>query len=290
MSTKNKVSVIVTTKNEEPHIEKCLKSILLQSYKNIEIIVIDNSSTDKTKEICEDFTRLVFNKGPERSAQRNFGAKKAEGDFFLFIDADMILTKNVVKECIEKISSKNVGGVIIPERSVGIGFWAKVKTFERSLYEGDPSIEAARFFKAKVFSEFGGYDEDITGPEDWDLPRRISKKHKIERIKSYIIHDEGKMSIFKLIKKKYYYGIKASFYIKKHPLSETTSQVVYLLRPAYYKHWKKLYKDPSLTSGMIVMLTLEQISGFAGFMSPFFSLSFLKKKGWLTTQKKVSKK
>lgn len=285
MSTKSKVSVIVTTKNEEAHIKKCLDSISTQSYKNIEIIVVDNSSVDNTKKICKIFTKLIFNKGPERSAQRNFGARKAKGEFFLFIDADMALSKNVVKECVEKFNYINIGGIVVPEKSIGIGFWAKVKTFERSLYEGDSSIEAARFFRAKIFNEFGGYDEDITGPEDWDLPRRISKKYKIERVRSYIVHDEGRMSIIKLIKKKYYYGLKASFYIKKHPLSETTSQVIYLLRPAYYKHWKTLYKNPILTLGMIVMLTLEQIFGFAGFISPFFKSNYSK---GVSYSKKVS--
>ncbi len=51
------VSVTITTKNEEKNIENCLKSILEQSYKNIEIIVVDNNSTDKTKEIALKYTQ-----------------------------------------------------------------------------------------------------------------------------------------------------------------------------------------------------------------------------------------
>ena len=77
------LSVIVPTKNSERFLERCLKSIKSQTYKNLEIIVVDNNSNDKTKEIAEKYTKLVFNKGPERSAQRNFGVLKSKGEFVL---------------------------------------------------------------------------------------------------------------------------------------------------------------------------------------------------------------
>lgn len=268
------VSVIVTTKNEENHIGTCLRSISQQSCKNIEIIVVDNSSEDNTKDIVSASGAFIFNKGPERSAQRNFGAKKAKGDYLIFIDADMILGKNVIKECVElaknsKIKTQNscIGGIVIPEKSIGEGYWGKVKTFERSLYEGDSSIEAARFFRKEVFREFGGYDEKITGPEDWDLPQRIRKKYKIRRIKSFIVHNEGKVSLLSLMKKKYYYGLKVPNYLdNNHPVKLTAQQFVYLLRPAIYRNWKILVRNPKVTFGMIIMLVCEQTVGFIGFV------------------------
>ncbi len=69
------VSVIVTTKNEEKNIANCLKSIKGQSYpqEKIQIIVVDNNSSDSTTKIAKRFTDKVYNKGPERSAQRNYG-------------------------------------------------------------------------------------------------------------------------------------------------------------------------------------------------------------------------
>lgn len=262
MSINPTVSVIVTTKNEQSHIEACLRSIKKQNYSKLEIIVVDNSSKDKTKEISSLYTKNIFDIGPERSAQRNFGARKAKGDFLLFIDADMILSPEVVGECV--LAGKEFSAVVIPEKSIGKGYWASVKAFERSLYEGDSSIEAARFFSKKVFDEAGGYDEKITGPEDWDLPRRIAKNHKIGRIKSYILHDEGSASLFTLIKKKYYYGLRASRYIGKHKNLSTVTQMIYFLRPAFYKNIKRLYRSPQLAMGMIIMLFLEQIAGLAG--------------------------
>ena len=73
------ISVIITTKNSSRTIKRCLKSIKNQSYENIELIVVDNNSIDNTKEIAYKFTNKVFNFSPERSAQRNFGSKKANG-------------------------------------------------------------------------------------------------------------------------------------------------------------------------------------------------------------------
>ena len=74
------VSIVVTTKNEEKNIENCLNSIKNQNYpqNKIEIIVVDNNSIDKTKQIALRYTDKVYNFGPERSAQRNFGVKKSK--------------------------------------------------------------------------------------------------------------------------------------------------------------------------------------------------------------------
>lgn len=91
------VSVIITTKNEEEHIGNCLESIRKQDYlqEKIEIIVVDNNSTDRTKEIARTFTDKIFNYGPERSAQRNFGVRESKGKYILYLDADMVLSEDV---------------------------------------------------------------------------------------------------------------------------------------------------------------------------------------------------
>ena len=96
------------------------------------------------------------------------------------------------------------------------------------------------------------------------MPKRISKEHKIGRIKDYIFHDEGKVSLSVLMKKKYYYGLKTSRYIKKHAITETSTQLIYFLRPAFYKNWKKLLLNPKLSLGLVVMLSAEQLAGGCG--------------------------
>ncbi|MBI5449584.1 glycosyltransferase [Candidatus Gottesmanbacteria bacterium] len=261
------VSIIITTKNEEDVIASLLKSVKRQTYPNIEIIVVDNHSTDKTCDIVKRFGIAVLTDGPERSAQRNAGAKCARGRYVFFLDADMVLSESVVFECVDMaVKNSDAKLIVVPERSAGVGFWAACKTLERRCYEGDATLEAARFFDKKAFWDAGGYDERLTGPEDWDLPQRMQQKYPLRRIFSYIMHNERRVRLRSLMKKKFYYGLKVSKYISQHPLSVTGTQLVYLFRPAFYRNWRLLARDPVHAIGMIIMLGFEQVAGFAGFV------------------------
>ena len=258
------VTVIVTTKNSQGFIDSCLKSIKNQSFTNIEIIVVDNFSKDKTKDIAITYTKNFFEKGPERSAQRNFGAKKAIGKYLLILDSDMELSENVIKECTEEIErEEDIKAVIIPEISFGRSFWAKCKALERSCYIGDETIEATRFFDRNTFLEFEGYDEQISAGEDWDLSQRIGNKYKISRIESQIRHNEADLSLIRSSKKKYYYALTFLKYIKKHP-KIAKKQINIIFRPAFFRNWRKLIKDPIHTLGFFFMKLCEAIAGIIG--------------------------
>ncbi|MDZ4341976.1 MAG: glycosyltransferase family 2 protein, partial [Candidatus Binatia bacterium] len=98
------VSVIVPTRNSAATLERCLQSIGQQTYKEIEIIVVDNNSSDKTTEIAKRFTSKVFIHGPERSAQVNYGVKQSSGEYVYKVDSDFILDKDVVTQCVQKIN------------------------------------------------------------------------------------------------------------------------------------------------------------------------------------------
>ncbi len=264
------VSVIITTKNESGVIRKLLSSLKNQSYKNIEIILIDNNSTDSTKEIAKKFTKRIYNFGPERSAQRNFGAKLAHGDYLLFLDADMELSVRVIQECIDSIRLSNqLGGVIIPEKSVAKNFWEKVKAYERSFYNerGDEITDAARFFRKSIFKKAKGYDETITGPEDWDLPETIKNLgYQVSRISAVIYHHERINSPIDLAKKKYYYALRAYRYLKKHNISTFSPKTIYFFRPVFYKDFNKIVSHPMLYTGMFIMLFAQLIGGGLGYL------------------------
>lgn len=261
-----KVSIIITTRNSARTLRNLLESIKKQSFRNYEILVIDNHSSDQTVEIAKLFTPLVFQKGPERSAQRNFGAKKASGENLLFLDSDMILTENVVSDLSSLINQSSVAGVIIPEKSIGMGLWARAKILEREINSQQSYFEAARFFRKEVFLESGGYDETLTGPEDWDLPRRIAENHEIGRIKSFILHDEGSLTLSDLIRKKYYYGLSAHKFLKKHKMGLLSPATIYLFRPAFYKNWKKMLFLPKISLAMFLMLIVETLAGGLGYL------------------------
>ena len=262
------VSVIVPTYNSEKFLEKCLESIQNQSYKNIEIIVVDNNSTDTTKIIARKFTEKVFNKGPERSAQRNFAVEKSSGEFVAIIDSDMHLEKNVISECVEKISQGEISGIIIPEKSFGIGFWAKCKALERSFYEGIDFMEAARFFSRKDYVALGGYDLSLTSGEDWDLSQRIAELGKLERIKSYIMHNEGNLSLWRTISKKFYYARKFASYTQKTSSKKNLSQQISIIGryKLFFSNRKKLFRNFWIGIGMLFMKTCKFGFGGVGYM------------------------
>jgi len=258
------VSVIVPTRNSEATIGACLKSIKEQAYQDIEIIVIDNNSTDKTKEIARKYTELVFNKGPERSAQRNFGAFKSKGKYLLFIDSDMELSKNVVGECVllsqkSEIMNHQLGGIIIPEESFGTNFWAKCKALERSFYIGVDWIEAARFFPKIIFNIVDGYDNNLVSGEDWDLNQRIKKRYSIGTISSHIKHNEGRLTLRDLLnKKKYYMGAINNYSLKKINKGNFSKQsnIVYRYK-LFFSDFGKLFHNPIIGLGMLLMKTAE---------------------------------
>ena len=269
--TNVEVSVIITTKNEEKNISNLLISLRQQTFENFEIIVVDNFSTDRTKDIVVEHGARFYQAGPERSAQRNFGVSQSYGKYILILDADMMLTSEVLESCVENIKNNpHIKTIVIPEKSIGENFWSRCKAFERNFYFLDTSenlIEAPRFFPKDVFLEFGGYDEKITGPEDWDLPERINKEYPGRiKVKPHILHNEGRISLRKLMKKKFYYGQKTSYYLQKNQIAIVNSKNIYFLRPVFYKFWREWFREPLISIGTIYMLTLEFIAGGFGYV------------------------
>ena len=265
------VSIIIPAFNEAKNIDRLLLSIKKETYPKIEIIVVDDGSNDDTVKIAKKYKVKIFQRQhAERSVQRNFGAENSKGQYLLFLDADMELSPKVVEECVGVLNMKNkIAAATILEESVASSFWEEVKGFERSFYnlEGDETTDAARFFDKKIFWKVGGYDENITGPEDWDLTERLKRKgYKIGIVKSLIYHYEKILSIFSLIKKKYYYALKSYRYLQKNRRSLISAKTIYFLRPIFYKNWKILVLHPILTLGMFVMLSLEQIAGATGYL------------------------
>lgn len=260
------VSVIVPTRNSARSIRACLASIRNQSHAPLELIVVDNHSEDKTRAIAEELADAVLVTGPERSAQRNHGARRAGGAYLFFIDSDMVLEPKVVAEA-TALAAAGAHAVVIPEVSFGTGFWARCKALERSLYLGDETVEAARFFRRADFEAVGGFDEAMpAGPEDWDLHERIKALGiSIVRTSSLIYHDEGVPTLRELARTKLYYGHGMAAYIDKHPrLARTQLRVV---RPAFVRHWRRLAADPITASGMLVMKACEFAAGGVGLLA-----------------------
>ena len=262
------ISVVIATFNSRRRIEKCLLSIKKQTYPNLEIIVVDSLNYDsqeqkKCKAIIERYAKY-YQDGPERSIQRNRGIDEADGEYVLVIDQDMYLTSQVIAECCDKLNGHIA--LTIPEISIGFGYWAKCIALERyiSTYLEKGLNECCRFFKKKDALSVGGYDPRMVGVEDSDFHNKMGEKGKIGKIKNYINHDEGNMDFWTRIKKRYYYSKSSKDYIKKY--SFFALRQFFPIKPAYFKHWKVLLKNPKVTIGMFFLKGSETIALFLGLL------------------------
>ncbi|MHA1754090.1 MAG: glycosyltransferase family 2 protein, partial [Candidatus Odinarchaeia archaeon] len=117
------------------------------------------------------------------------------------------------------------------------------------------------------FFDMNGYDTSMVGGgEDWDLPLRMKKSgYKIVRVKSLINHNEGRLTLIKTLKKKYYYAQTFKYYIKKH--SEMAKKQLVPLRAAYFRNWKKFLKHPLCGLALLFMKLCEAVAAFMGYIS-----------------------
>lgn len=261
-SSKNNplVSVIIPTKNNIRTIEKCLQSVKDQTYKNIELIVVDNHSTDGTFEVAKRFTNKVYTKGPERSVQRNFGASKSAGKYLLIHDSDIYFNKSTVAECVDLCHKESADAVIVPEVSIGRGNFIKAKRLERSFYSGNNYLESPRFFTSTVFTKYHGYDSEMTGPEDWDIMIRMREGGaKILRTRVSVMHDEGTVNLMGSAAKKIYYSQNFEKYKALHP-DWFKAQSNPFVRFPLKRLLLSLLKNPLVTLSMLVMKTVEYLA------------------------------
>lgn len=110
----NLVSIIIPVYNVEKYLEECINSILIQSYKNIELILINDGSTDGSRDIIEKFaesdSRIAFidNENKGVGASRNDGIKTAKGDYVIFIDSDDYVDSDLVSNLLSFIGDNDI--------------------------------------------------------------------------------------------------------------------------------------------------------------------------------------
>ena len=212
------VSIIIPTRTSGETIDNCLRSIRKQSYSNIEIIVVDNYSRDKTLDIAKKYGAKVYLKGPERGAQVNFGASKANGKYIYRVDSDFLLEPNVVQEAVQNCEKYGFDAIAIHNTSdPTVSFWAKVRKMERDSYRNSEVNVAARFLKKQAFESIGGFDPDIVAGDDYDLHNRLLKKgFRIGRIRAQEVHIGEPRSMAEIFRKHYYYGQNIGSFIEKN--------------------------------------------------------------------------
>lgn len=266
------VSIVIAAYKPLRTLEKCLQSIQKQTYSPIEFFVVNAKNSDakiaqQVQKIVKKYKGIYLEDGPERSIQRNCGITHAQGKYVLIIDQDMYLEPEVVEQCVQSIQKPGVRSILIPEISIGIGFWTEVVALERyvTTYLETSLNECIRFVSKKDAQSVGGFDPEIVGAEDSDFHFKISRLGETIKISAHINHDEGKTSFFDRVKKKYYYSRAFRKYLERYP--EVAVKQFFPIKIAYFKHWRELLKHPHILGGMIMLRSAEILAGLYGIMT-----------------------
>lgn len=179
------ISIIIPIYNVEKYVGRCIESVINQTYKNIEIILIDDGSTDSSKIICQKYTKedsrihYYFKKNGGVSLARNMGIEKSNGKFIQFVDADDYIEKNMVEVLYNNIIKYNAdistcnikkmdknGKILFPIQHLGIHTYTKdeyIKNiYDEKMYYAYP---INKLIKKEIIGNIR-FDEQVFNMED----------------------------------------------------------------------------------------------------------------------------
>ena len=202
------ITVIIPTYNRKNVLPRAINSVLEQTYKNLEVIVVDDASDDGTEEIVREYTdsrifyiRNEVNVGPSKA--RNVGIEKANGEWIAFQDSDDWWYPDKLELQYQAyLRNKTVGLIycayeyITDNNSVRVpGFEFKEKELSGNILEsllstnkiGTPTM----LLKKEVIHKVGTFEESIEALEDWELALKISKEYKVLFVEKVLVKAYG---------------------------------------------------------------------------------------------------
>lgn len=193
------VSVIIPSYNCEPYIAETINSVLNQSFKDIELIVVDDGSTDRTREIVASYAepvRLVTQENSGVCAARNHGIREAKGRFICLMDHDDYWYPHKLASQVDLLQTHPEVGVVYSAFVLwhrgADGLFPDTSTYDLGHEGTDPDysgwiyhqflidcwmLTSTAMFRAEVFERCGVFDESLPYSEDWDLWLRISQEY-----------------------------------------------------------------------------------------------------------------
>ncbi len=190
------VSVIIPSYNHAKYLGYALESVLAQVFSNWEAIVINDGSTDNTREVVAQFTDpricYIYQKNQGLAAARNSGICAAQGKYLSFLDADDLWEPEFLERCVAALERDlTIAGVhtytyFIDEEGRTLPTTGGCRTdtglFADRILEGGFFPVHSVLVRTSIVHQVGLYDPKLTSLEDWDLWLRISKQHSIKDI------------------------------------------------------------------------------------------------------------
>lgn len=182
------VTVVIPSYNRAQYIAETIESVLGQTYPNIEIIVIDDGSTDNTREIVENYVprvQYVWQENAERGASRNHGLRLAKGEFISFLDSDDLWLPNKVEDDLAAFQDTPEAGVVFSDAMEIDAEGRELKIMRIKAYSGRVTerliqnnfvVMATHLVKTELVRKIGGFREErqLSGSEDWEMWVRLS--------------------------------------------------------------------------------------------------------------------
>jgi glycosyltransferase involved in cell wall biosynthesis len=202
-STSPLVSVIIPAYNAEKFIARTLESVLSQTYKHIEVLVVNDGSTDRTVEIVEAFAqkdrrlRILHQPNLGATAARNCGIKSSKGEYIAPIDADDIWHKEKIQaqvECFQHFGP-SVGlvyswSIIIDERDnplTGIAHEYRGNVLAELIYSNFVGNGSSPLIRRSCFQKVGDFRVNLRAGQDWDMYLRIAERYEFQVIPKFHI-------------------------------------------------------------------------------------------------------
>jgi glycosyltransferase involved in cell wall biosynthesis len=222
------LSIIIPTYNEEKHLPRLLDSIKRQEFKDYEIIIADANSKDKTREIAKKHGCIVV-EGGLPSKGRNNGANAARGKFLLFLDADIVIPPDYLKESLREFKERDLGIAIskvtpISSKIIDKFLYSIANMFFTAMEKIKP--HGAGFCgiltKKSLHTSIGCFDESITYSEDAYYIEKIGRSSKFGVLRNSNIFlsvrrldKEGRLNfVLKNLKGTFYQFIKKQVTLK----------------------------------------------------------------------------
>jgi glycosyltransferase involved in cell wall biosynthesis len=202
------ISVIIPTYNSAPYLPEALDSVLSQTHTRIEVLVIDDGSTDNTAAVMAGYTdRTVYMRqaqsGPSKA--RNRGIEEAKGEYTAFLDADDTWLPSKLENQLRILQQDPEAGLVY-SRSVDFHdrTGKELRVYPREIHSGmlfDLLLASPLFglpsviVRTRILKELGGFDEGLTTAEDTHLYLRIARNHRIIGVPDILvrrrIHDRN---------------------------------------------------------------------------------------------------